>query len=240
MRDDSSRREIARRVITMKTEAEAGERNVNAIQTFIAFNYRKEPFWILSSSFIVIALACDVSRTRRIFHPFHQMFAIAAMTRHGRVIGRAGRTPWHLPAELRWFKQATTGAAVLMGRKTLESIGRLLPNRLNLVVTHRPLPPGIGGPDVRVVPDLVAFRPEVYRPRQVWVIGGAEVFTQVLPRCEAVFLSLIDQEVAGGDTFFPAFENDFPYTETILREPGFEVVRFGRTPGNGFSLSSAR
>ena len=163
------------------------------------------------------------------------MFAIAAMTRFGRVIGRAGRTPWYLPAELRWFKQATAGGVLLMGRKTFEAIGRPLPGRLNLVASRRSPPPG-GGPDVQTVPDLAAFRPEAYAARQVWVIGGAEVFAATLPRCEAVYLSLVDQEVAGGDTFFPAFEDDFPVAETIRREPGFEVVRFGRKPAAGASL----
>ncbi|MBE7213080.1 MAG: dihydrofolate reductase, partial [Gluconacetobacter diazotrophicus] len=91
-----------------------------------------------------------------------------------------------------------------------------------------PLPPGIGGPDVRAVADLAAFRPEAYAPRAVWVIGGAEVFAQTLPSCAAVYLSLVDREVADGDTFFPAFEADFPVAETIRREPGFEVVRFSR------------
>ena len=155
------------------------------------------------------------------------MLAIAAMTRLGRVIGRAGKTPWHLPAELRWFKQATTGAVVLMGRKTFESIGRPLPGRLNLVATRHSLPPGVGGPEVRAVVDLASFRPEDYAPREVWVIGGAEIFAQTLPRCEAVYLSLIDQETAG-DTYFPAFEADFPLIETLRRESGFEVVRFRR------------
>ena len=155
------------------------------------------------------------------------MFAIAAMTRLGRVIGRAGKTPWHLPAELRWFKQATTGGVVLMGRKTFEAIGHPLPGRLNLVATRHALPPG-SGPDVRVVPDLAAFRPETYGPRDVWVIGGAEIFAKILPRCEAIYLSLVHQEVADGDTLFPAFEKDFPVAETIRRETGFEVVRFGR------------
>ena len=155
------------------------------------------------------------------------MFAIAAMTRRGRVIGRAGKTPWHLPAELRWFKEATRGAAVLMGRKTFAAIGRPLPGRLNLVATRGFL---AGGPDVQTVADLAAFRPEAYAPRAVWVIGGAEIFAQTLPRCEAVYLSLVDQEVTGGDTFFPAFEADFPVAETIRHEPGFAVVRFGRRP----------
>ena len=155
------------------------------------------------------------------------MFAIAAMTRIGRVIGRDGKTPWHLPAELRWFKQATAGAVVLMGRKTFYSVGRPLPGRLNLVATRRSLPEA-GGPDVQIVADLASFRPEDYAPRAVWVIGGAEIFAQTLPRCEAVYLSLINQEVTGGDTFFPAFEADFSVTETLRHGPGFEVVRFRR------------
>ena len=155
------------------------------------------------------------------------MFAIAAMTRVGRVIGRAGKTPWHLPAELRWFKEATADGVVLMGRRTFEAIGRPLPGRLNLVATRGSL---AGKPDVRTVADLAAFRPESYAPRVVWVIGGAEVFSQTLPRCEAVYLSLMDQEVADGDTFFPTFESDFPVAETVRRETGFEVVRFSRRP----------
>ena len=154
------------------------------------------------------------------------MFAIAAMTRHGRVIGRAGRTPWHLPEELRWFKEATAGAAVLMGRKTFDSIGHPLPGRLNLVATRRPLPED--RPDVRAVPDLAAFRPEEYAPRPVWVIGGGEIFAQTLGRCEAVYLSLVDVKVDDGDAFLPAFEDDFPHAETIRRGAGFEVVRFLR------------
>ena len=166
------------------------------------------------------------------------MFAIAAMTRHGRVIGRAGRTPWHLPAELRWFREATAGAAVLMGRKTFEAIGRPLPGRLNLVATRRPWPEA--GPDVRAVPDLAAFRPEAYAPRPVWVIGGEEVFAQTLGRCAAVYLSLVDLEVEGGDAFFPAFEDDFPRRETIRREPGFEVVQFLREEPDAFGLKTPR
>ena len=98
------------------------------------------------------------------------MFAIAAMTRHGRVIGRAGKTPWHLPGELRWFKQATTGGAVLMGRKTFEAIGRPLPGRLNLVATRGSLPPGLdSGAGLQVIHELAAFQPEAYTPQKVWV-----------------------------------------------------------------------
>ena len=150
------------------------------------------------------------------------MKAIAAMTRN-RVIGNHGTIPWHLPEDFRWFKQATLGGAVLMGRKTFDSIGRPLPGRLNLVVTRG----GIvtDSPDVAAVRDLAAFRPEDYAPREVWVIGGAEIYTQTLPRCAELYLSLLDRD-AEGDAFFPAFEPDFQFAEVVQRYPEFEVRRY--------------
>ena len=147
------------------------------------------------------------------------------MTR-GRVIGRAGAIPWHLPEDFRWFKRATMGGALLMGRKTFDSIGRPLPGRLSLVVTRGVLP--TAGPDVRAVPDLGAFREEDHAPREVWVVGGAEIYRQTLGRCEEIYLSLVDREVEG-DTFFPPFENDFELAEVVLRQPEFEVRRYRRT-----------
>lgn len=96
------------------------------------------------------------------------------------------------------------------------------------------------GPDVRAVRDLAAFRPESYAPRPVWVIGGEEIFAQTLPLCEAVYLSLVDVEVADGDTFFPAFEASFPYAETIRQGAGFEVVRFLRTKPDALGLKASR
>ena len=165
------------------------------------------------------------------------MFAIAAMTRRGRVIGRAGRTPWHLPEEMRWFREATAGAAVLMGRKTFEAIGRPLPGRLNLVATRGRLAEGLG---VQTVPDLAAFRSEAYAPRPVWVIGGEEIFAQTLGRCVAVYLSLVDVEVDNGDAFFPAFEDEFLHAQTIRSGEGFEVVRFLRQESGAFGLNIPR
>ena len=144
----------------------------------------------------------------------------------GRVIGRAGAIPWHLPEDFRWFKRATMGGALLMGRKTFDSIGRPLPGRLSLVVTRGALP--AAGPHVRAVRDLGAFREEDYAPREVWVVGGAEIYRQTLGRCEEVYLSLVDRDVAG-DTFFPPFESDFELAEVVLRQPEFEVRRYRRT-----------
>ena len=147
--------------------------------------------------------------------------AIAAMSLN-RVIGKDGKIPWHIPEDFKWFKKTTTGQVVLMGRKTYESLGRPLPNRRNLVVTR-------GGdlqPGVEIVRDIEVFRAEDY-PCDVWVIGGAEIFRQMLGRCEGLYLSVIPR-VVEGDTFFPEFEDRFDFVGTVLKRADFEVREYRR------------
>ena len=110
------------------------------------------------------------------------------------------------------------GGALLMGRKTFDSIGRPLPGRLSLVVTRGNLI--TDSLDVMPVRDLDAFRPEDYAPREVWVAGGAEIYAQLLPRCDELFLSLLDHD-AEGDTFFPAFEDAFELRGNRPAKTGF-------------------
>ena len=150
------------------------------------------------------------------------MKAIVAMARN-RVIGLNGAMPWHLPEDFRWFKRATMGGALLMGRKTFDSIGKALPGRLSLVVTRSRIV--TESLDVVTVNDLAAFRPGDYAPREVWVTGGAEIYAQTLRRCAELYVSLVNAEPEG-DTFFPPFEEDFEYRETVLRQPEFEVRRY--------------
>lgn len=159
--------------------------------------------------------------------------AIAAMSRN-RVIGRRGGLPWRLPEDSRWFRETTMGHAVLMGRRTFEGLpgGRPLPGRLNLVATRGAaprFPPGSG--EVEWVRELAAFRPEVYGAgaREVFVAGGAEVYRQMLPRCAELLLTVVDQDVADGDAFFPPFEDEFRFTGVIRRGERFEVRRYQRT-----------
>jgi dihydrofolate reductase len=151
------------------------------------------------------------------------MKAIVAMTRD-RVIGVNGKMPWHLPEDFRWFRAATLTHAVLMGRKTLEAIGRPLPGRLNLVATRGN---GLDLPGVTTIPDLDAFRETDFAPRDVWVAGGAEIYTQMLPRCTELYVSLVAGEFAG-DTFFPPFEDDYEFVETLLERPEFSVRKYRR------------
>lgn len=152
-----------------------------------------------------------------------QLKAIAAMAQN-RVIGRAGTIPWHIADELRWFKQATTGQTVIMGRNTFESLGRPLPNRRNLVVSR-------GGEieGVTVVRDLSNFDPAAYAApgTDIYVMGGAEIYAQLLPQCSELLLTVLPRAVEG-DTLFPAFEQWFEFRETLLVHAEFEVRRYVR------------
>ncbi|MDD5351050.1 MAG: dihydrofolate reductase [Chthoniobacteraceae bacterium] len=152
-----------------------------------------------------------------------QLKAIAAMARN-RVIGRGGIIPWRISDELRWFKRATTGHTVLMGRKTYQSLGRPLPNRRNLVITRGPQIEG-----VETLGDLENFDPAHYAApgTDIYVIGGAEIYAQLLPRCAELLLTQLPGEVEG-DATFPPFETLFDYRETVLTHPEFEVRRYVR------------
>lgn len=149
------------------------------------------------------------------------MIAVAAMARN-RAIGHEGKIPWHLPADLRFFKRTTLGHVVLMGRRTFDSIGRPLPGRDNVVLSRREL-------DVPGVQRIASFA-EVVEPadgRRLYVIGGAEIYRALLPRCAEVLLTHVDMEPEA-DTFFPAFEADFSAGELIENGPDYEIRRYVR------------
>ena len=155
-----------------------------------------------------------------------KLIAIAAVARNG-VIGNHGNMPWHLPEEFKWFKRATLRHAVLMGRKTFDSIGKPLPGRLNLVVTRAEqssLPA-----DVLVVPDLDRFDPASVAADRIFVAGGAEIYARLLPRCAELWLTRLNFE-AEGDTYFPEYESLFNPREILLESADFQVTRHVRKP----------
>ena len=137
-----------------------------------------------------------------------------------RVIGCAGAIPWHLPEDFRWFKRCTSGQVVLMGRKTWDSLGKPLPNRTNVVVTRQASFSG-----VQTISDLSSFDPQAYLPSEVWVIGGAEIYRELLPSCSDLYLSVVLREVQG-DAFFPEFESQFRFVETVSTHLDFEVRHY--------------
>jgi dihydrofolate reductase len=128
---------------------------------------------------------------------------IAAMTRN-RVIGEANTMPWHLPADLKHFKQVTMAKPIIMGRKTFESIGRPLPGRNNIVVTRDK---GFTGNSIKVVAGIEQAIYAAGPVDEVMVIGGAQIYRQFLTRADRLYLTLIDTEVSG-DAFFPDINPD--------------------------------
>jgi dihydrofolate reductase len=156
--------------------------------------------------------------------PVQPFKAIAAMSLN-RVIGAGNRIPWHFPEDFKWFKKMTTGNVIVMGRKTFESIGRVLPNRLTVVLTRS----GREYPGTRTASDLGQIDPSApeFAGRQVYICGGARVYRQALPFCSDLYLTLVKQQVEG-DTFFPPFENDFQLLGTIQENQDFTILHFGR------------
>jgi dihydrofolate reductase len=148
--------------------------------------------------------------------------AIVAMT-PSRVIGQGGKIPWHYPEDMRWFKQTTMGNAVLMGRKTFESIGKPLPGRLNFVVSRTASFQG-----VEMIRDLIGFQLDRF-DRDVYVIGGAEVYRTLLPITEELIVTHVLTEHPG-DTFFPEYEPVFESAEKLLQTPDFVIKRYVRRP----------
>ena len=142
-----------------------------------------------------------------------------------RVIGAGNKIPWHLPEDFKWFKQLTTGNVIVMGRKTFESIGRPLPNRETIVLSRSQF----SYPGVRTIPDLsdIDLPGE---PREVYICGGAQVYTQALPLCSDLYLTLVKREIEG-DAFFPPFEDKFELAEEIRDTPEFKILHYYRRKG---------
>ena len=120
-------------------------------------------------------------------------------------IGKAGKMPWHLPADLKHFKRNTLGKPVLMGRKTLEAIGRPLPERLNLVLTRDA---GFRAAGCETVTSLEAAIRTAAGTPELMVIGGGEIYRLAWDRADRIYLTRIQADVEGADTFFPQLEPD--------------------------------
>ena len=128
--------------------------------------------------------------------------ALIAALAHNRVIGRDNRLPWHLPADLRFFKRTTMGKPLLMGRRTWESIGRPLPGRRMIVLSRDP---GYQAPGCTVARSLDEAVEIAGTVPEIMVIGGATLYQQTLPRAERLYLTLVEADVPG-DAWFPEWD----------------------------------
>jgi dihydrofolate reductase len=152
-----------------------------------------------------------------------KLILIAALSRN-RVIGKNGNVPWHLPEDMKRFKQLTTGHTVLMGRRSYESIGKPLPDRRNVVLSSHPVPGVETYTSINDALKALSTEPVIF------IIGGGDVFRQTLALADALYLTLLDREVEG-DTFFPEYEHligsRFRLAHQETRE-GFSFVDYER------------
>jgi dihydrofolate reductase len=131
-------------------------------------------------------------------HP--EIILILARADNG-VIGNAGKLPWHLPADLRHFKQLTTGKPMIMGRKTFESLPGLLPDRRHIVLTRDKAWSDDGAETAQSVEQALALA----NAPHVAIIGGAEIYALFLPRADRIEVTEVHIAPAG-DTVMPAFD----------------------------------
>ncbi|WP_300975300.1 dihydrofolate reductase [Sphingomonas sp. LHG3406-1] len=136
------------------------------------------------------------------------------------VIGRDGRLPWHLPADLKRFKALTLGTAMIMGRRTFDSLPGLLPSRRHIVVTRSKDWSAPGAEVAHSLPQAFALA----APDDVSIIGGAEIFALALPFVERIELTEVQGDVAG-DTIMADPREHGPWRETFREEHGAEDGR---------------
>lgn len=129
---------------------------------------------------------------------------IVAMDKN-RVIGKDNQLPWHLPEDLKFFKRVTMGHPIAMGRKTHESIGRVLPGRENIVITRQS---DYRCEDCTIFNSVDEFvKDSRERNDEIFVIGGAEIFRETFPYVDRLYITYIN-ETFDGDTFFPEFNSN--------------------------------
>ena len=157
--------------------------------------------------------------------------AIIVAVSANNVIGVSGRLPWHLPEDLKRFRELTMGKPIIMGRATFESIGRPLPGRENIVLTR----------DLEYVAEgcVIAQNTEValaiaQGAREVMIIGGGEVYRQFLPTADKIYLTRVEVEVQG-DTTFPEIDmsiwtevSNEQYKSYGVDVPFFEIMTLER------------
>jgi len=130
-------------------------------------------------------------------------------------IGKNNKLLWHLPKDLKHFKDVTTGHTVIMGRKTFDSVGKPLPNRRNIIVTRQAI--SIEG--CEVVSSIDAALALCANEEEVFIVGGAEIYKLSIPLTDRIYLTVIDHDF-DGDTFFPELnDEDWKETERENFEP---------------------
>lgn len=141
------------------------------------------------------------------------MLSIIVAVAENNVIGKDNKLIWHLPEDLKRFKKLTTGHTIIMGRKTFESLGRILPNRKHVILCND-MELNIEDENVEVLEDISMLKQYIDSTEENFVIGGATIYKLLLPYANKIYLTLIHEKFEG-DVFFPEIkEKDWKVIET--------------------------
>lgn len=133
------------------------------------------------------------------------MISIVVAAAQNNAIGYKNQLLWRMPADLKFFKDKTSGHTVIMGRKTYESVGKPLPNRRNIIITRQHDYQVEGAEVVHSVDEALAL---CDLKDEIFIVGGAEIYNMVMDRCDRIYLTLIYGEFEA-DTFFPPIIQEF-------------------------------
>ncbi|VTP93637.1 MULTISPECIES: dihydrofolate reductase [Sphingobacterium] len=125
-------------------------------------------------------------------------FIVAAAENNA--IGKGNQMPWHLPNDFKYFKAKTMDHSIIMGRKTFESIGKPLPGRRNIIISRQPT---LNIEDVDVANSLQDVINYCRDEREIFIIGGAEIFKQAMSMADEILLTRVHTNIEGADAFFP-------------------------------------
>ncbi len=134
------------------------------------------------------------------------MLSIIVAIAKNNVIGKDNKLIWHLPEDLKRFKELTTGKTIIMGRKTFESLGRVLPNRKHIVLTTNKTWK-YEDEQVEVITTLEDLDKEIKEEKENFVIGGASIYKMLMPYANKMYITKIEEEFEG-DTYFPEINEE--------------------------------
>ncbi len=148
------------------------------------------------------------------------VYLIAAIGRNNE-LGKDNGLIWRFKEDMKFFKETTMGSAVIMGRKTFESLPKALTGRRNIVITSNPDYHPEGAETVHTVSEALS----IVGDSDAYIIGGGRVYAEMLGLCDALYLTEIDDECDTADTYFPLFDKD-KYDKEIINEYTADNIKF--------------
>ena len=146
------------------------------------------------------------------------MLSIIVAKAKNNIIGKENKLIWHLPEDLKHFKELTTGHTMIMGRKTFESLGRLLPNRKHVVFSQNP-DFKVDDKNVEIVHSMLQIQEYIENEEENFVIGGAMIYNLLMPYVTKLYVTQINKDFEG-DTFFPKIDENV--WKEVSREKGLK------------------